>query len=171
MITKSELEALSETLTRKERYGLDAYYENVNENGVKTVIFEMTLDEYPMWSANTWSARAKTFFNRNDVKAYLELKRISNDESQDVDIDNVEAKDYNTIILELEKKRAEADTNKDNENYLKYSKLLLDYMKTNKDDTGNDNHVVYYTPQVCIDDCPLYKRERDKIINEQLKKE
>ena len=114
--SKAELKALSDTLTIRERYALDAYLQNKNDVGVRELVFEMTLTDRMIVSNAALRTRTKEFFKRNDVLAYIELKGIEEKERTML-IDSVDddsrVKTYEEIIreLETERRRAKLDNN------------------------------------------------------------
>lgn len=168
----NELAGISASLSRRERYAVDAYFENREEKGAKRQAFEMTLEDTPVWTAATWAQKTRLFWQRKDVESYLEKKRIemelrSQGEGDGVDLPD-EVKNYTMLRKELERKQKQAEAAGDDEMWLKYTQALLSSMKQDNANTTPESNVHMYVPLVCVDDCPLYKARLSEIQKEKM---
>jgi len=166
---RSSYQKLIKKLTDRERYALDAYYINKGDAFAKKLSFEMAVsyDESYSWGESTFTRKRASFFDRPEVRAYLDIKeddeRIAKQASISNTLEDMETQGFDAIINELQRDRIDAKNNGDMDNYLKLTQSLLGYMKSSKEDIGEEERVHYYVPIVCTDSCPLYAEARAKL--------
>lgn len=169
-----ELSALCSTLSRRERYALDAYLANRDEKGSRRQAFELALEETPVWTAATWASRTRLFWQRKDVESYVEMKDIERREAAaataSVTVDpDAPMKDFAVLRRELEAKQRKAEEDGDDEMWLKYTSTLLSYMKQDTGNVSDSRNVMIYVPAVCVDNCPLYRERLIEIQKNRIK--
>lgn len=157
------------SLTDRERFCLDAWH------------FGGRLEEQRYWCWE-WSrdpsdaalmkpeadryAKCAKWFSSGPVKGYLqelerkEREKIAQIGLETLDLENIEVKDYGTLLREVEYKRTEAFQSSDNEAYLKWTDLAVKIKTKMKEDASDDEERIHaYVAMRCTVECPIYREK------------
>lgn len=167
----NELAAMFSSLSRRERYALDAYLANRDDKGARRLAFEMAMDDTPVWTASQWASKTRLFWSRRDVESYMEYKALEARARAAAVSEGYEDDELKTAMMmrrEIQRKMAEAEAQNDFDTWFKLAQEMRNYMKLdNSDSADDDSRVTVCVPLVCVDGCPLY---RDRMIEIQKRK-
>lgn len=157
------------SLTDKERFCLDAWFFNGREDAMRYNCWEWSRESNDSAlvrpEAERLSKCAK-WFTSGPVKGYLqELERRENEKIAQLgvdalDLENIEVKDYETLLREVEYKRTEAFQRSDNDAYLKWTDLAVKIKTKMKEDMSDEEERIHaYVAMRCTVDCPIYREK------------
>ena len=112
----NELAAMFSSLSRRERYALDAYLANRDDKGARRLAFEMAIDDTPVWTASQWASKTRLFWSRRDVESYMEYKALEARARAAAVSEGYEDDELKTAMMmrrEIQRKMAEAEAQND----------------------------------------------------------
>lgn len=167
----NELIAMFSSLSKRERYALDAYLANKDDKSARRTAFEMVLEDTPVWSSAQWASKTRLFWSRKDVESYIEYKTLEAREKASSVSEGYEDDELKTAMMmrrEIQRKMSDADTLEDFDTWYKLAQEMRNYMKLDNTYNNEDNNrVSIYVPAVCVDNCPMY---RERLIEIQKNK-
>lgn len=155
-------------LSDRERFCLDAWHFNGRLEAMKYMCWECSrevTDDVLVRPEADRLAKCAKWFASNPVKGYLqELERADQERVaqlglESLDLENIEVKDYGTLLREVEYKRTEAFQRSDNDAYLKWTDLAVKIKTKMKEDMSDEEHIHAYVAMRCTVDCPIYREK------------
>ena len=156
-------------LSDRERFCLDAWYFNGREESMKYMCWECSrevTDEVLVRPEADRLAKCAKWFASQPVKGYLQEverkdgERITQLSLETMDLEDVEVKDYETLLREVEYKRSEAFKRSDNDAYLKWTDLAVKIKTKMKEDMSDEDERIHaYVSLRCTVDCPIYREK------------
>lgn len=157
------------SLTDKERFCLDAWHFNGRGEEMRYWCWEWSRESTDGALARPEAERISKcakWFSSAPVKGYLqELERRENEKIaqlglEALDLENIEVKDYETLLREVEYKRTEAFQKSDNDAYLKWTDLAVKIKTKMKEDMSDEEERIHaYVAMRCTVDCPIYREK------------
>ena len=157
------------SLTDRERFCLDAWHFGGREESMRYSCWEWSRDYSDAALARPEAdrvARCAKWFASQPVKGYLqELERRDNERVSQMglealDLENIEVKDYETLLREVEYKRTESFQQSDNDAYMKWTDLAVKIKTKMKEDMSDEDERIHaYVAMRCTVDCPIYKEK------------
>lgn len=169
----AEAREAAAALSDRERFCLDAYYMNRGKPEARYMCWECSrdvTDDALVRPEADRMARCARWFASAPVRGYLQtlegkdFEKVAQMGLDALDLENVEVKDYETLLKEVEYKRTEAFQQSDNEAYMKWTDLAVKIKTKMKEDaTDEDSRIYAYVAMRCTVDCPIY-REKAALI-------
>lgn len=157
------------TLSDRERFCLDAWHFGGRQEDVRYWCWEWSRnpsDAVLMKSEADRYAGCRKWFSSGPVRGYLqELERRENEKIAQIglgalDLENIEVKDYETLLREVEYKRTEAFQRNDNDAYMKWTDLAVKIKTKMKEDMSDEEERIHaYVAKRCTVDCPIYREK------------
>lgn len=157
------------SLTDRERFCLDAWHFGGRQDVQRYWCWEWSRDPsdaaFMKPEADRY-ARCAKWFTSGPVKGYLqeldrkEREKVAQMGLEALDLENIEVKDYETLLREVEYKRTEAFQQNDNESYLKWTDLAVKIKTKMKEDMSDEEERIHaYVAMRCTVDCPIYREK------------
>lgn len=157
------------SLTDRERFCLDAWHFGGRAEAVRYSCWEWSRDFTDPSLARPEAdriARCAKWFSSQPVKGYLqELERLDREKVaqlglESLDLENIEVKDYETLLREVEYKRTESFQQSDNDAYMRWTDLAVKIKTKMKEDMSDEDERIHaYVAMRCTVDCPIYREK------------
>lgn len=157
------------SLTDKERFCLDAWHFGGRQESMRYHCWEWSRDASDSVLVRPQAdriARCAKWYTSQPVKGYLqELQRRDNERVaqlglESLDLENIEVKDYETLLREVEYKRTESFQKSDNDAYMKWTDLAVKIKTKMKEDMSDEDERIHaYVSLRCKWDCPIYREK------------